>query len=150
MTLTGEAQETALESTAERRHTIPLLLPALWAEPKDGQSREATANFRANLDRALYDLSEKVKAIIEGHREKPPETLFHYTNCDGLVGILGTKTIWASLATSLGDASETTYALERYKSRMLSHKGRLPAEKLAAFLENERVSEAQLTSDYRG
>lgn len=39
----------------------------------------------------------------------PPNRLFHFTDCGGLLGILQTRTLWASLATSLNDRSEIEY-----------------------------------------
>jgi hypothetical protein len=58
-------------------------------------------------------------------KESPPPTLFHFTDCDGLVGILTTKTLRASLATSLNDASETKYAISRLRSRLEARSIRL-------------------------
>lgn len=40
-----------------------------------------------------------------------PDRLYHFTDCSGLVEILRTKTLWASLATCLNDRSEVTYGV---------------------------------------
>ena len=41
-----------------------------------------------------------------------PSTLFHFSDLDGLTGILSAKVLWASLATELNDASEIRYGLD--------------------------------------
>ena len=42
-----------------------------------------------------------------------PNRLYHFTDCQGLVGILTSRCLWASLATGLNDDSEVRYGLER-------------------------------------
>ena len=49
------------------------------------------------------------KSAAAAHLESPPDHLFHFTDCAGLIGILRTKTLWASLATSSNDRSEMRY-----------------------------------------
>ena len=44
-------------------------------------------------------------------REKPPRELFHYTNQEGLLGILGNNEIWASKIQYLNDSTELGLAL---------------------------------------
>jgi hypothetical protein len=39
----------------------------------------------------------------------PPPELFHYTSPEGFMGIVTTKTLWASDMLSLNDASEIQY-----------------------------------------
>jgi len=51
-----------------------------------------------------------------------PQKLFHFTDEDGLKGILRTRSLWASLATALEDKSEIAYALSCAK-RLLEDKG---------------------------
>ena len=69
---------------------------------------------------AAVELSEAVTKLLGGWRDKEPPafTLYHFTDCAGLVGILTTKTLCASLATSLNDASETKYAISRLRSNL--------------------------------
>ncbi len=54
---------------------------------------------------------------LEGQSNKAsqPDVLYHFTDATGLVGILGSKTIRASLAVSLNDASEVLYGLRLAK-----------------------------------
>jgi hypothetical protein len=42
-----------------------------------------------------------------------PDRLYHFTDCQGLVGILTSRCLWASLATALNDESEVRYGLGR-------------------------------------
>jgi hypothetical protein len=44
-----------------------------------------------------------------------PNTLYHFTNCEGLMNILLSRSLWASLAFSLGDDSEIRYGVDRAK-----------------------------------
>jgi len=50
----------------------------------------------------------KAAVTIRG-REKLPDVLFHYTNAEGLHGILGSKTLWATGFKFLNDQSEYNY-----------------------------------------
>jgi hypothetical protein len=49
------------------------------------------------------------------------DRLYHYTNSAGLVGILQTKTLWATHYKSLNDSSEIVFAKDLLISRMLPH-----------------------------
>ena len=42
-----------------------------------------------------------------------PDRLYHFTECQGLIGILTDHCLWASLATSLNDTLEVRYGLMR-------------------------------------
>ena len=42
----------------------------------------------------------------------PRDTLYHFTDTNGIVGILRDHVIWASLATALNDCSEVRYGLD--------------------------------------
>lgn len=42
----------------------------------------------------------------------PPPTLYHFTDAIGLLGIMASGTLWATLATSLNDCSEIRYGAE--------------------------------------
>lgn len=50
-------------------------------------------------------------SVAEQHSAAPPpERLYHFTSAAGLLGMAASKAIWASLSSSLNDASELTYA----------------------------------------
>jgi hypothetical protein len=51
-------------------------------------------------------------ADISGPEPSEPSRLFHLTDTDGILGILDSKKLWASLATSLNDCREIRYALD--------------------------------------
>ena len=58
---------------------------------------------------------ESVHPII-AERANPadrPKTLYHFTDIPGLLGIITDESLWASLATSLNDATEVVYAAGR-------------------------------------
>ncbi len=99
------------------------------------------------------ELSERVEALLEscGSETPVPETLFHFTDCTGLGGILTTKVLWASLATSLNDASETKYAISRLCAHLKQGTIRpqhIPADLLRDFLQR-RVQIEGLINDSR-
>src|SRR5712692_6153718 len=86
------------------------------------------------------DLSNNVEKFLESCSDtaRAPETLFHFTDCEGLNGILTTKVLRASLATALNDASETKYAISRLcahlKEKTIEPRN-FPADLLCQFLE---------------
>jgi hypothetical protein len=46
----------------------------------------------------------------------PPEHLFHYTDLDGVKGILSSKSLWLSKFTASNDISEITLAISHFQS----------------------------------
>jgi hypothetical protein len=82
-----------------------------------------------------HEIVQHLKAIFDVPQElllgdkttaRRPERLYHFTDCVGLIGILSAKKLWASLATTLNDPSEMTYAIER--ARHLLKSGGIAAE----------------------
>ncbi len=55
------------------------------------------------------DIFKYIKTIL---KEEPKTTIYHYTNQKGLLGIVDTKTIWATNIHYLNDAAEFSYALK--------------------------------------
>src|SRR5262245_44244873 len=80
---------------------------------------------------ALVDATGAALAASVNPPERPRE-LFHFTDLVGMTGILESRTLWATLATSLNDQSEISYALER--TRRLIHHAEVPGS--GTFLEN--------------
>lgn len=66
-------------------------------------SREWNNAYKALTERVGTDFRANAYSVAA------PSRLYHFTDCDGLIGILKTKTLWASLATSLNDRSEIEY-----------------------------------------
>ena len=67
------------------------------------------------------ELTANAESFLEscGDASLPaPKTLFHFTDCEGLIGIFKEKTLRASLATALNDASETKY--DRFRGSVFS------------------------------
>ena len=63
-------------------------------------------------DKAFIELMlDACHANISQGKPTPPDKIFHLTDSDGLLGILKSKTLWSSLATSLNDCMEIRHAL---------------------------------------
>jgi hypothetical protein len=56
-----------------------------------------------------------VKYILN---QQPPDTLYHYTNQQGLLGILKSKEIWATHTQYLNDSREFSHAIELANRRL--------------------------------
>jgi hypothetical protein len=72
---------------------------------------EAVARFTDTITAAL-------KKVPFSDLKQP---LYHFTDAAGLNGMLGSKSLWASLATALEDTSEIVYALSRARQILESH-----------------------------
>jgi hypothetical protein len=60
--------------------------------------------------------------------EDRPAALYHYTDISGLIGIVTTRKLWASLAMALNDPSEGLYGVKRARAllgsiRVLNRRG---------------------------
>lgn len=61
------------------------------------------------------------EAVRRGMRRPTvPDRLYHFTDCNGLVKILQSRSLWASLATGLSDDSEVRYGVERATAFLLA------------------------------
>ena len=71
-----------------------------------------------------------------------PKSVFHFTDCGGLIGVIADQTLWASLATALNDLSEMTYGVERGRT-LLKHGGlkvsALPLGRVEVFLDRTKA-----------
>ena len=61
----------------------------------------------------------------------PPATLFHYTDFDGVAGILATRSLWLSKVSTLNDTSEIHLAVQQFKARVDKAVERLPRDEAA-------------------
>ena len=59
---------------------------------------------------------------------EPPATLFHYTDFDGVAGILATKSLWLSKISTLNDTSEIHLAVQQFRARASQAAERLPRD----------------------
>lgn len=64
--------------------------------------------------------------------EPVPDTLYHYTNAGGMLGILTTSSLWASESFFMNDASEMLYATEAIVRPLLDEKLKQPLPTVAA------------------
>lgn len=82
------------------------------------------------------DLIRQAEAHLLARLE-PPTQLFHFTDCDGLIGILQLKNLRASLATSLNDPAEGHYGATL--ARQLIRDGAIKAQQVPLRFVNERL-----------
>lgn len=75
----------------------------------------------------------KMKTINEILNTNPDRILYHYTRLDGLLGIVKSKSLWASNIYYFNDASEITYASDIFKKVILNRKNKVD-EKQEYFL----------------
>ena len=64
---------------------------------------------------------------------EPPAALYHYTDFDGVAGILATRSLWLSKVSTLNDTSEIHLAVQQFKARAEKATERLPRDE-AAFI----------------
>ena len=78
---------------------------------------------------------------------EPPGTLYHYTDFDGVAGILATRSLWLSKISTLNDTSEIRLAVQQFKARAEQAAERLPADE-ARFVREAaaHVDDAQRTN----
>jgi hypothetical protein len=69
------------------------------------QSPESAAAVKALIETPFQVISERANPTDR------PERLHHFTDASGTTGILSSKSLWASLATALNDATEVIYAV---------------------------------------
>jgi hypothetical protein len=59
---------------------------------------------------------------IDEQARTPPDVLYHYTSAAGLIGILTSKSLWASCIRYLNDTSEHQYTIGLFRDVILSRK----------------------------
>lgn len=96
--------------------------------------------------------TEVIALISDGKKSADrPGTLFHLTDPDGLIGILQSKCLRASLATALNDPSEVQYGVSRaceLARRTRAPKNGLPRDLLEGFLTETRWIEELRFREY--
>jgi hypothetical protein len=70
----------------------------------------ATRSSSARWKQAASALIDAA-ALLAASPDSPPEQLYHFTDCPGLIGIIEHRKLWASLATSMNDPSEIMFGL---------------------------------------
>lgn len=77
------------------------------------------------------------KDVLRKLTRNPPDIVYHYCGPDGLLGILGSRQIWATSMRHLNDTSERTHAAEAIRAivtRIAREKSADPAALPAALL----------------
>ena len=69
----------------------------------------------------LIDLALKSIETVDVLARNPSAPLLHFTDADGLIGIVRTKQLWANRATCMNDASELAYGKNLGKSIVEAH-----------------------------
>lgn len=78
-------------------------------------------NLSEQEESRLNDLTQKVLGAWSQRHELIPNVLYHYTSADGLIGILGGKSIWLTDLRYMNDMSELQYSRELVKKRLAAH-----------------------------
>lgn len=65
------------------------------------------------------DLPEDVQTLVSAVTESGPELIWHYTNADGLLGILKSGAIWATDAAYVNDTAELVYTLDEVRKAVV-------------------------------
>src|SRR5258707_4849852 len=81
-----------------------------------------------------------------------PRTIYHFTDCDGLIGILQSKSIRLSLVTALNDLSEIKIGLSRVRTLLSSGAiatPNLPADLIIEILEETKSAIPALAYETR-
>lgn len=101
--------------------------------------------FNDRLRKLRRDVSYEWEKL---HGENP-ETLYHYTNSQGLIGILGYKSMWASNVCFLNDSKELVHGRETVLKVLDETISAHPNEPVRGFLSDfrERVCSGQLEMD---
>lgn len=83
------------------------------------------------------------------HETGVPERLYHYTNAQGLIGILQGKAIWASNVCFMNDTKELVYGREQIVSVLAEAQSRHSTAAVNGFLKacEQRVKEGGLEMD---
>lgn len=73
------------------------------------------------FEKEVAALSKSVEdEMLQGHT-RPPDLLYHYTSLDGLLGIVKSKTIYATDVGFVNDSSELTYAKALIQDHVKAH-----------------------------
>lgn len=88
------------------------------------------------------EFQEEIDSIsIAGHelwrrlQGDPPEIIYHYTNADGLVGIVSSGSLWATDLRFVNDASELDHALKSMEAAIERARGRFTSPTQANLLD---------------
>lgn len=93
------------------------------------------------LDPVLASISERLAESRQCIQPKErPAVLFHYTNSNGLLGILSSSRLWATNYRFLNDSSEIAYGAAIFKTLVQERSMQVNSDVIAVFLERTRVT----------
>jgi hypothetical protein len=95
---------------------------------------------RSEYREQLLALSRDLLTDWFSYQKSPPEFLYHYTNTDGLLGILKSNRLWATNIFYLNDKSEITYALQLINEKLQQCKDSSNSPPLKVFFERAQNS----------
>ena len=107
--------------------------PTGAAAPSEPSAQTATPPSPAEavsppaLPAGLQSLAKLMNAWKARHR-RPPDILYHYTNAQGLYGMLSTGRVWGTNVGFLNDPSEMHYAAQLIRNVMTEEVKQLKAE----------------------
>ena len=82
----------------------------------------------------MEEAARRIRLFVDENSSpvsQPPELLFHYTSVEGFIGIITSKTLWASDMLSLNDAAEASYATNLIFETLTAHHSEIPSEAVA-------------------
>lgn len=74
----------------------------------------------------MDELGSDVGQMFAAMGANPPPTLFHFTDAEAMVKIARTKSLWASLASALTDASEIAHPMKTFRNEVAGYADRFP------------------------
>jgi len=103
-------------------------------------------NFLSN------ELSKRHKVSVgnwKAEHKQPPDTLYHYTNAPGLIGIISSKSIWASNVCFLNDSRELIHGRSEIEDVLKGTSKDNYSEPVRKFLDDclNRVTKGNLEMD---
>lgn len=99
-----------------------------------------TRRFHANALWVNSKYQSELLALSATIREpiinvRPPDTLYHYTTSSGLIGIVGSRKLWATNALYLNDTTEMSYGYTIIRDNVKSARERSDDPDYSAFLQ---------------
>lgn len=77
-------------------------------------SQEVDDDQEGLLEREFRPIDAACRSTLAAFHSEPPEQLFHYTTSNGLLGMLGESSLWATNIRFLNDSSEIDYGRELF------------------------------------
>ena len=112
----------------------------MWSDSTEDTMREFDVNnVSMEVSKALDQLAaEHLQFVVKlGSDSTPPAELFHYTDADGLFGIVTKNCLWAGNVRFLNDESELEYGIALAKAALEAAAGKTAGSNSHRFLKQE-------------